>query len=265
MNVLSRTPLGLISYLFAGGKPRTILTYHGIQKGHPHCVDPTMFFRHMEYLSRYCSILPLAEIVSSHNIFHQKPLVSITFDDAYRSVLDHALPVLLEFNFPATVYAPSRYLGLRNLWDEPSHLTMAIMTQGDLRNIYNSGLEVGSHTQNHLRLKNLASTSLNQEIFDSKKELEDIIGAPVRSFSYPYGGRNDFDKRAVNIVKKSGYASAVTTHFGRFNHLANRYKAPRVTICPEDTVSDLKAKLSGYYDWIGLKERCVHILRSAAN
>ncbi|MDY6949990.1 MAG: polysaccharide deacetylase family protein [Thermodesulfobacteriota bacterium] len=220
----------------------------------------------MEYLSAHYTVVPLDQILISVNDRQHTPAVAITFDDAYTNVLEHALPVLLEFGLPATVYAPTRYLGLKNFWDEtPPHLAMRIMGHGHLREIYTSGLGVGSHSQNHLRLKDLPLNSLTREIFDSRKELEDIIGAPVTTFAYPYGGRNDFDERAPHIARNSGYASAVTSCFGRCHNSTDRHELPRLTICPDDTVSDLKAKLRGYYDWVGLKEHCVYTLRLAAN
>ncbi len=100
------------------------------------------------------------------------------------------------------------------------------------------------------------------EIGDSKKILEDILGHSVRSFAFPHGGRNDIDKAAIKIVQDSGYAYGLTTSFGRFNSLQYRYELRRIIIWPSDKIDVFSNKLQGYYDWLILKEIIIHYLKS---
>src|SRR5437867_3481580 len=45
----------------------------------------------------------------------------LTFDDAYRSVLTHALPHMQKYGFPGIVFTPTRFIGGLNLFDANTH------------------------------------------------------------------------------------------------------------------------------------------------
>src|SRR5258707_14946875 len=45
-----------------------------------------------------------------------RPVVAVTFDDAVESVYEHALPVLARHRMPATIFAPTGYLGTAPRW-----------------------------------------------------------------------------------------------------------------------------------------------------
>ncbi len=70
------------------------------------------------------------------------------------------------------------------------------------------GMEIGSHTVSHPQLTKLDDQAARAELVDSKKELEDILGAPVTAFCYPYG---KFNRRLSELVQESGYQLARTT------------------------------------------------------
>jgi peptidoglycan/xylan/chitin deacetylase (PgdA/CDA1 family) len=75
-----------------------------------------------------------------------------------------------------------------------------------------AGIEVGGHTVTHPILTRLADDSAMSEIVDNKRDLEAVLGAPLRLFAYPNGKLNDdFDARHMHMVKQAGYSAAVTT------------------------------------------------------
>lgn len=231
-----------------------ILVYHGVAPEHPECVSPENFSRQIRYLVDNYHLVDVAQVFNNKKEI-QKSKVAITFDDAYRNILDYALPVLSQYMVPATIYAPTSYLGKKNEWDYGSSMPLcSIMNSEELREVSNMGFEIGSHTQNHLRLRGLASIHLVREIRDSKKILEDIIGHSVNSFAYPHGGRIDLDHNAINMVRESGYHSGLTTFFGRHNDYYTRFKARRIIVDPNDSIKSLNLKLNGYYDWLIPKE-----------
>ena len=262
INLLSKSPLGIVSRALNKGKPRIILAYHGIHPTHPSCVTPTAFLKQILLIRKYYKIVPIGQIIKVHNYDNEKPLLSLTFDDSYINLLEYAFPILFELNIPAAVYVPSNYIGLQNGWDKNrSEPLMLVMTSEELRDIHSRGIEIGSHTVNHTRLKGLKRSILINEIIDSKKALEDLLDSNITTFSYPYGGRNDYDNYAVEIVKEAGYKSAVTGNFGRYNSIENRYQLNRVTIWPKDTIEIFIAKINGYYDWVSVKELIVYYMR----
>jgi peptidoglycan/xylan/chitin deacetylase (PgdA/CDA1 family) len=69
---------------------------------------------------------------------------------------------------------------------------------------------IAAHTVTHPRLSILDYDGQYQEIYESKKWLEQIIGKEVVHFSYPFG---DFDCNSVQILERCGYKTS-TLNFG---------------------------------------------------
>ena len=262
--LISRSPVGYgFHTLRTKGMARIVLVYHGISPRHPSCIDPALFREHIAYLSERCRIMSLDGILDACEN-DDRPAIAITFDDAFANLLDHALPVLSERRTPAVIYVPTGYLGKNNDWDHGSaQPLMRIMTAADVQNVHSRGFEIGSHSRSHVRLRGLNAITLQLEIGDSKKMLEDLLGEQIKTFAYPHGGRNDFDDRAADAVKEAGYRSAVTTFFGRRNDPSHRYEVRRIIIWPGDTTQELQRKIDGHYDWLTFKEIAVHYVRAA--
>ncbi|MCU6434133.1 polysaccharide deacetylase family protein [Undibacterium sp. Jales W-56] len=100
-----------------------IITYHRILA----CADPlletepdvTTFYWQMKVLAEHFNVLPLHDAVLAMKEDRLPPrAVCITFDDGYRSTHDLALPILKEFNLPATVFVTTAYLGEGNMWND---------------------------------------------------------------------------------------------------------------------------------------------------
>lgn len=132
--------------------------------------------------------------------------VAITFDDAYESVLRHAVPLLDAYNWPCTIYVVSSQLGGTNNWDSAAPRTK-LLNAVALRALADAGHEIGSHSRNHRRIRGLDDAAARDELRVSRASLESDIGAPVDSFAYPYGSH---DARAVQQVRDAGYESACT-------------------------------------------------------
>jgi hypothetical protein len=52
----------------------------------------------------------------------------------------------------------------------------------------------------------------------------------------------------------------VTTHFGRRSEGRDLYRLKRISIWDDDEVEDISDKLSGYYDWLGPKEKLAYYI-----
>lgn len=136
-------------------------------------------------------------------------IVVLTFDDAYDNFYEHALPVLVQHGFPATVYAISGWLGRRAEWlaKDPGRPIPGLMSAERLREIQCAGITVGSHTANHVKLAELPPETQLAELRDSKFALEGVLGREVRHLCYPFGS---FDAHSVTAATAAGYASATT-------------------------------------------------------
>ena len=79
----------------------------------------------------------------------QGKVVGITFDDGFKNNLQ-VLPILQKFNFSATCYIISQNIGGINHWDLDKGIPEnPLMDENKIKQWINSGMEIGSHTQNH--------------------------------------------------------------------------------------------------------------------
>lgn len=73
---------------------------------------------------------------------------------------------------------------------------------------------IGSHTMSHCRLTIADETSLQYELIESKKILEQHIAKPVEHLSYPYGWKADVSAEAIAFAKQAGYKTALRSFGG---------------------------------------------------
>jgi peptidoglycan/xylan/chitin deacetylase (PgdA/CDA1 family) len=129
--------------------------------------------------------------------------VALTFDDGFRNFNSHALPILREFGFPATVFVVSERCGGRNDWAQPAGIpSLELMSWRELEAAAAAGVELGAHTATHPHMKALDGESLDRELSSAKASIEARIGLPVTTFAYPYG---ELDERV---------RAAAGRHFG---------------------------------------------------
>jgi peptidoglycan/xylan/chitin deacetylase (PgdA/CDA1 family) len=72
-------------------------------------------------------------------------------------------------------------------------------------------MEIGCHTRSHPALPELTSTGMAEEIAGSRKELEEGLGEPVRTFAYPFGR---LDAATTMAVDQAGFTAACCSRSG---------------------------------------------------
>ena len=155
-------------------------------------------------------------------------VVGITFDDGYQNVLINAAPILKKYNFSATCYLVSESIGISNTWDLNKKITQRpLMTENEIYEWLSLGMDIGGHTQSHVDLTSVSEQRVQNEIYDSKADLEERFKVTISDFCYPFGLFNDL---ACNITKKSGYLSATTMIRGRADSQSNMFQLPRIPI-----------------------------------
>jgi peptidoglycan/xylan/chitin deacetylase (PgdA/CDA1 family) len=141
---------------------------------------------------------------------------AVTFDDAYRSVIELAYPILSRLGLPATVFAPTDFIGSErpmawpgiDRWLGGAHEhELTPMGADELGTLLTAGWEIGSHTRSHPRLTSLPDDALQGELEGSRARLEELLSSPCRSLAYPFG---DVDARVVRAARMAGYARAAT-------------------------------------------------------
>jgi peptidoglycan/xylan/chitin deacetylase (PgdA/CDA1 family) len=108
------------------------------------------------------------------------------------------------------------------------------MSWDQIRLLHERGMEIGSHTVTHPDLTARDPEVALSEIAESRTIIEEQIGAPVRSFSYPIGSYNE---ELAAMVRAAGYTNAVTTHPG--SGIEQMFELPRRRIMGGETVEAL--------------------------
>ena len=112
------------------------------------------------------------------------------------------------------------------------------LTPAQWQQIDQDGFEVAAHTRTHPDLR--AVKDLTGEIAGSKKDLEAILGHPVRNFAYPYGYYNNTVKQ---VVRDSGFEIAVTTHGGFMWTSDLKLEEPTVGVTGNDNLESFISKV----------------------
>lgn len=225
--------------------PSVVLMYHRI--GSPlvrsivrgQYVTPGLLRRQVAWLaSQGYRAVTLADMLSKETYAGH---VSLTFDDGYSNFKTLGCPILAEQGIPATVYAVAGLIGKTNLWDSNiGDRSEPLMMADDLRELSAAGFEISSHGMTHAHLTDLSDAELRVEVADSKKLIEDLIGAPCPGFGYPYG---QWDSRVRDAVMEAGYVYAASTRKGVIRPGQDMYDIPRINVRWNNVPSVLARKI----------------------
>ena len=91
-------------------------------------------------------------------------------------------------------------------------------------------VEVGAHTVTHPVLSTVPLATQRDEIEESKMRLEEILGNPVDSFSYPHGLKSHYTEETVAAVRDAGFVCACSSFGGAVRQHADRYQLPRIVV-----------------------------------
>lgn len=248
-----------------------VLVYHRIsnmpkeRKLEYYNVPPRNFERQMEYIAKGGY-----NVMTIEDFFYQSrrkaslppKSVAITFDDGFENNYAIAYPILRKFNLTATIFVVTNSVGTKSYfkwlkWDEAAlqyakkdPMVWRPLSWDQITEMSKNGIFIGSHSANHIRLKDIGYTRLDIEIKESKKVLEDKLGKEVISFAYPHGTYSDFDNNVIEMLKTAGYRIACTGQIGANKINNNIYCIKRIPIYEYDSLFTFRKKLDGAYDWL---------------
>ena len=204
----------------------TVFIYHrfGDQR-YPSTNTPLDEFRaHLDTLRQgNYQVLPLGEIVV--RLRDGRPLpercVAISVDDAFRSFLSGAMPLLREYGYPATVFVNTGEM------NGPDYLSWE-----ELRRLAAEGVEIGNHSAAHGYLlerragesRPLWQQRVKEEIRRAQEELTTRLGVTPRLFAYPYG---EFSVELQEIVSGLGFLAAFGQQSGAIVRGQDLFTLPR--------------------------------------
>lgn len=182
-----------------------ILCYHRIRdwrasdgKAGKDYIVPVQHFREQMKMfadSGYQTILPdqLYAYLTTGAALPEKPLM-LTFDDNVLDQYTVALPELEKYGFKGVFFIMTVTMG------KPGY-----MSRAQIKELADAGHAIGSHTYDHQNVKKYQGQDWVTQIEKPSKQLEEIVGQPIRYFAYPFGLWN---KEAIPELQKRGFTGA---------------------------------------------------------
>lgn len=104
-----------------------------------------------------------------------------------------------------------------------------MLTTAQLRQLRDSGIAIGAHTETHPILSRLEPVAARNDMARGKEALEAIVGETIRLFAYPNGRPGeDFDGRHVAMARELGFSAALSTAWGAAHRGCDLFQVPRV-------------------------------------
>lgn len=241
------------------------------------------FADQLDEVARTHDVIPLASILTDHDVNPRRPRVVITFDDAYHGALVAGVAELSRRRLPATIFVAPGLLGAPTWWDiladpgsgeiPPATRDRALVEyEGDGHRILTSnaipanadrnrsvpriaseaellmaatspGIAIASHSWSHSNLSALSAEVVTGELRNSMNWLRGKCASFIPWLSYPYGKWNAATER---IAADLGYAGAFRVDGGWIRRSADRRHAlPRFNVPAGLSLNGFRLRLAG--------------------
>ncbi len=223
-----------------------VLAYNNFSKNSPGTITVTeaAFDAQMRYLKENgYHVIPLVQLLDFLDYTIQLPQnsVVITIDDGWRSFYDIAFPILKKYDFPATLFIYTDFIGGGKAlsWEQVKELS-------------DKGLDIQCQTRTHRNLTALKGKesfkkyfkSLEMEITYSKTVIRQKLNKACNCLAYPYGQTNDL---IIAMLKKHGYRAAFTVEREANPFFSDMYRIPRSVIYGEYDIERFKKNLTVFH------------------
>lgn len=206
-----------------------ILMYHSISDTGPGPVSlPRAVFRDQLTVlaDAGARVATVSEYVAARRDGRPLPpgTVVLTFDDAYRDFVDHALPELNRHNWQATVFVPVSPIDANQPWDCGDGHRRPLLSWPAIAELAAKGIEMGAHSMSHTDLTKLPVDAARREIVESRDRLQTQIGRAVTGFAPPFGRITP----ALRDGLSAHFRWSVSARMGRAATRSNLYDLPRI-------------------------------------
>ena len=204
-------------------------------------VSPSNFAAQLDWLARNdYHVIRLAQLqgfLDGKQALPKRSVV-ITFDDGYETVYRHALPLLRKYNFPATLFVYTDFIGAGDA-----------LSWAQLQELSASGLvSVQAHSKTHRNLIERTTGEpddryrqmLELEARAPREAIERKLPGPVRQYAYPYGDANEM---VLDVLARQQYQLAVTVNPGGNAFFAQPLMLRRTMIYGDHDLEAFKARL----------------------
>lgn len=221
----------------------SILMYHSIDKNPVFfTVRPSVFAQQMAYLAQnnynVVSLQKLAFYIKDGNI--PGKTVVLTFDDGHEDNYFNAFPVLKKYNFPATIFLATGFMGKKI--PNSANFSLPALNWQQLKEMQRSGLiDFQPHTVSHPKLNYVSLREAEKEILSSKRCIEENLQKACRFFVYPKGY---YTVEIEQLLRRQGFLLALTIEEGLVSLKDNPFLLKRNSIDSSVNFCQFKGKIS---------------------
>ena len=192
-----------------------------------HFVSVSRLERHIIAWKKFgFNSVPLHSLSNTDN--WRKGSIGVTFDDGYENFESNAARLLTKHSQTGTVFVVTNLFGQTNLWDtQLGDVSEPLLTAETIVELDSQGFEIGSHTCNHVRLTQVDPEVAREEIEQSFRVLNRLLGKEPQIFCYPYGAHDD---NVRTMVQNAGYRASCTVEKGWNSPSTNRYQWMRTNV-----------------------------------
>jgi len=208
---------------------------------------PEVFVEQIKILKDNYNVVSLGKLIMQ--IKRKKRLdksIVITFDDGFKDNYTTAYPILYKLDLPATFFITTGFVNKRGYMDWK-----------DLKELKESGFEIGSHTVTHPRLSELPRYKIDEELRISKETLEMRLDEEIKLFAAPYGDSKSVNDDVIELAKRYYECCCLTQgYFGIDPSNVDLYRLKRTPAMPD--VYEFKLTIDGYAGlWLWLYEKLI--------
>jgi len=250
----------------------TIIFYHN--------PEPSIFKRHIDYLSKRYNFIPLNKLVNAiysrdWSDIPPKGLV-VTIDDGHRGNYK-LLKIFKTYCICPTIYIcshiintnrkfwwatgfrnfqklkkynnRSRLITLRNKLgyeQQNEYLTRQALNIKEIKEML-PYVDFQSHSRFHPILTTCTDKESKKEIKGSKNYLENLLNKEIKHYSYPNG---DYADREIEYLKGCGYKSARTIDIGWNSINTNPYRLKAMGIEDNASINVLCGQINGFFGYL---------------
>jgi peptidoglycan/xylan/chitin deacetylase (PgdA/CDA1 family) len=195
---------------------------HGIGVPHDNVPSRELLF----WVSRQAFIALLQSIVATRAIA-RFPAV-ITFDDGNASDALIAVPELVKRGLKASFFVCAGRIGASHYLDRLA-----------LIDLIAAGMEIGTHGKDHRNWRGLDEFTLDAELGDARRRIEDVCGMAVTKAAIPFGS---YDRRLLRRLRSERFECVYTSDRGLAR--SESWLKPRDTMDSAWREADIKQVLT---------------------
>lgn len=127
---------------------------------------------------------------------------------------------------------------LETTYGVPESESRKLLTWEEARAMQRSQITFGSHTLHHSTLTTETQRALEEQLRESREEIESNLGVAVRWLAYPNGA---YDNRVVEAARRAGYSHCFSTEEGGVDRGANPFAIHRINIDDSSIVGRIRS------------------------